>query len=43
MANAVRYMMNSGEPMQSSFTATCQNVLSNTAKGHVEAAFNFHA
>jgi len=43
MANAVRYMMNSPDPIKSSFTATCQNVLSEAAKLHVQAAFTFQA
>ncbi len=41
MANAVRYLMGSADPIKSSFTAACQNVLSDAAKGRVEAAFNF--
>jgi hypothetical protein len=43
MANAVRYMMSSAPPIQSAFTATCTDVLSDAAKGRIEAAYKFQA
>lgn len=44
IAEATRYMMDRApEPVQAGFKQACQNVLSAEHRGHIEAAYGFHA